>query len=155
MPRKRKIVIPKATSTYEYFNANPSGKQVNDCAIRCLALALNKSWDDAFDILAKKSKDKKLPMDDLDSIKEVLEENGYKRISIKVIKGVKRPTMNGLIPHYQDCIIIGQCSQHIMAAFDGKVRDIWNTSKKPLYAYWIKEIDYEEYRKNTPFTELT
>lgn len=38
------------------YNANPVANRVEDCAIRAVAVALNISWDDAFDLIAISAK---------------------------------------------------------------------------------------------------
>lgn len=38
------------------YNANPVANRIEDCAIRAVAVALNISWDDAFDLIAQSAK---------------------------------------------------------------------------------------------------
>ena len=30
---------------YEFYNANPKGRHVNDCTVRAISLATGRSWD--------------------------------------------------------------------------------------------------------------
>jgi hypothetical protein len=38
---------------YKYYNANPLGRHVNDCTVRAISLATEKSWDETFEELSK------------------------------------------------------------------------------------------------------
>ena len=37
---------------YVYFNPNPAGRRVGDCAVRAVAAALDTDWEDAFGLIA-------------------------------------------------------------------------------------------------------
>ena len=40
---------------FKFYNANPEGKRVKDCAVRAISLACNMSWEDAMMDLARMS----------------------------------------------------------------------------------------------------
>jgi hypothetical protein len=33
---------------YRYLNMNPRGRNVNDCTVRAISLATNRSWDEVY-----------------------------------------------------------------------------------------------------------
>ena len=33
---------------FKYYNANPLGRNVSDCAVRAISLATNRSWDETY-----------------------------------------------------------------------------------------------------------
>lgn len=33
---------------FRFYNANPKGRRVNDCTVRAISLATNRSWDSTF-----------------------------------------------------------------------------------------------------------
>lgn len=33
---------------YQYYNANPLGRDVNDCSVRAISLAEEITWDEAY-----------------------------------------------------------------------------------------------------------
>lgn len=37
---------------YKYYNPNPAGRSVGDCAVRALAKALDITWEDAYNKIA-------------------------------------------------------------------------------------------------------
>ena len=132
--------IPASTKYYEFYNANPKGKRAEDCGVRAVALALGVSWDEAIDLLvAKAHKYKDAPESDK-CVRAVIEENGFVPMKVDVRFGNTRPTMCEVIEMYKGYVIVGAIAHHYMAATDGKVKDIWNSSERPLYKFWIKKI---------------
>lgn len=129
----------KRTKFYEFFNANPTGKEVGDCAIRCVAVALNVKWEEAFDLLAVKAKSLYCEMSEAEAVNEVLKDHGFAAMKVSVKKGTKRPTLTELIKKHPDYIIAGQIANHFASVRGGKVRDLWNSSERSLYKYWIKK----------------
>ena len=131
----------RATYKYfYYFNPNPiKTRETGDCSIRSLCVATNKSWLDVYDKLASIGRKNFTVMSDMGNIKEFLEDEGFTPCKVTVKKGSRRPTMRELIKQYPGKIIFGQCSSHVMCARNGKVMDIWDSSLRPLYKYWLKE----------------
>ena len=37
---------------FKYYNANPLGRNVNDCSVRAIACATDRSWYDVYDELS-------------------------------------------------------------------------------------------------------
>ena len=131
--------IPQSTYFYEFYNANPKGKRAEDCGIRMLSLALGISWDETVDLLVPKAHKYKDAPESTKCIVAVLEEHGFIPMKVDVRKGFGRPTMCHIIKERPGYIIVGLCAHHFTCAKDGKVRDIWDSSTRPLYKYWIKK----------------
>ena len=131
--------IYKTTKFFQFTNVNPTGKEVGDCSIRCIAVALDKKWEEAFDLLAAKARESYCCMDEVEAVSGVLKDSGFTEMKVGVKKGKKRPTLTDLIKEYPNHIIVGQIAHHFATAKDGKVRDLWNSSERSLYKYWIKE----------------
>ena len=128
----------KTTKFYQFFNANPTGKEIGDCSIRAVAVALNKSWLESFDLLATKAREMYYEMSEPEVMAEVLKDNGFEQKKVSVKRGTKRPTLSKLIKENHGRIIVGQIANHFAATRDGKVRDLWNSSERSLYKYWVK-----------------
>ena len=47
--------IPKDTSTFKYYNANPKNRKTGDCVIRAISKATGMSWDETLDGLVESS----------------------------------------------------------------------------------------------------
>lgn len=127
----------KTTKYYEFFNANPTGKEIGDCSIRAVAVALNKSWLESFDLLAAKAREMYYEMSEPEVMAEVLKDHGFEQKKVSVKRGTKRPTLVKLIKENPDSVIVGQIANHFAAARNGKVKDLWNSSERALYRYWI------------------
>lgn len=128
----------KTTKFYQFYQPNPTGKICGDCSIRCIAVALNITWLEAFDLLSAKARETFDEMSRPPVVTAVLKDNGFTEMTVSVKKGKKRPTMVELIKANPGRTIVGQVAHHWSASRDGKVRDIWNSSERALYKYWIK-----------------
>lgn len=58
---------------YRYYNANSQGKFVNDCVVRAIAVAENKTWEDTYDNLSRIAKRNGILLDDVDFIDPLLD----------------------------------------------------------------------------------
>lgn len=38
---------------WQYYNANPLGRKVSDCAVRAISLATEQTWDDTYIMLSE------------------------------------------------------------------------------------------------------
>lgn len=132
--------IPPETKYFVYQNPNPKELWTGDCTVRCVSIALNISWEEAYELLVEEGKRLYTVMSNMDCVEEVLKKNGFIRIPISVRKGQKRPTMRKLLakPEYKNCVLVGRATHHVMTARDGKVRDTWNSSERPLYKFYCK-----------------
>ena len=125
---------------FEYFNPNPQpAKERGDCSIRSICAATGLSWMEVFDEMVEVARKNYDVLESMDTIIEVIENHGFIPYKVTVKRGSRRPTMQELIRKYPGKIIYGQCANHVMCARGGKVRDIWDSSERPLYKYWLKE----------------
>lgn len=119
---------------FRYYNANPLGRRVNDCTVRAISLATERSWDETYEELSKFAQAQAIMLDETAYIDEYLERK-FKKIcgckdNVKITVGdfvEKNPvgtyliTMNGHIT----CCIDG-C---IYDTFNPKDRIIWGIYK--------------------------
>ena len=110
---------------YRYYNCNPLKRQVNDCVVRAISLAENKSWNEVFTKLSKLAEKRCILTENYDTycficnnehlrIKEFLKLNPIGKYLI---------TMKG----------------HITCAIDGCVYDIWDCTNKRIWSVWRVE----------------
>ena len=68
---------PEDTNYFQFHNANPKNRHTDDCLLRALSVALNKSWDDVLDgLVAIAHKKKTIP--GVQSVYEkYLQDNGF------------------------------------------------------------------------------
>lgn len=118
---------------FQFYNANPRGRRVNDCTVRAISLATNKSWDETYRELSHYAQLLCIMPDDITYIDEYLEEHFQKvyeckECRVRVSEFVERNpfgtfliTMNGHIT----CVIDGI----IYDTFDPSNRFIWGAYK--------------------------
>lgn len=120
---------------YIKSNINPSGKQVGDCVIRAISVALNQSWEKTYIELAIQG----FMMADMPSSDNVW--NEYLKN-----KGLTRYIVPDICP---DCYTVRQFAndhptgsyvvfvgQHVVAVADGNYIDTWDSGDRiPIY-YW-------------------
>ena len=63
---------------YQFYNANKNGNFVNDCVIRAISLAEDKSWSQTYDELSYIAKQKGIILDDVNFVEPLLDSK-YKR----------------------------------------------------------------------------
>lgn len=121
---------------YIYYQPNPCGRSVGDCAVRAISAALDLEWDDAFDILAKFAKN----MCDMPSSDQVwgavLRSKGYKRVTIPN-NCPDCYTVKQFAKEHPEGIYILGLGGHVTVVKDGNIYDIWDTSNEiPIYVWY-------------------
>ena len=59
---------------YEYYNANPFGRLVNDCTVRAISLATEKTWDETYRELSDYAREEGITFSEIEFINEYLAE---------------------------------------------------------------------------------
>lgn len=127
---------------YIYYQPNPCGRSVGDCAVRAISAALDLEWDEAFDILAEFAKN----MCDMPSSDQVwgavLRANGFQKKAMPTycpncytVKEFCKDILNGMYPSGIYVLSIGG---HVTTVIDGDIYDSWDTSKETPIYYWYK-----------------
>lgn len=125
---------------YVYFNPNPKGKMVGDCAVRAISRALGESWEAA-----------------------------YMRLIVLGMQDSDMPTANsvwGKALHrsgFDKCLLAKNCSDcytledfcrdnplglyvvatsgHVVTVVDGDIYDSWDSSAETPIYYWQRKED--------------
>lgn len=118
---------------YVYFNNNPWKRSVNDCVIRAISLAENKSWDKVYDELSILAKDEAILLDDITFVDNYLDKK-YKRICYKC-KG-ERITIKEFIKENRIGTYLITMQGHITCVINGILFDTWNCSNKRIWSVW-------------------
>lgn len=122
------------------YNENPKKRRAGDCAIRAVAVATGLGWDEAFKQLAKAGFELKYAMSDVESVHKVLTDNGFSVGTIKVSKGMKRPTVDSFASSHPDMYCVLRVANHLVASGRGNYVDTWDSGDKAVYKYWYKHI---------------
>lgn len=123
---------------YKYFNNNPNGRIVGDCAVRAIAAAFNVTWDEAFDALAHNAK----LMGDMPSSDSVwgalLRQMGFIRETIPN-ECPNCYTVEDFAKDHPHGVFVLKTDGHVVAVVDGTILDSWDSSLEiPIY-YWKRD----------------
>lgn len=123
---------------YLYYNPNPAGRSVGDCAIRAIAKALDIDWEDAYAKVVVNG----FRMGDMPSSDSVwgsvLRMNGFYRKALPNTCPDCYTAEDFCIDHPEGTYVLG-FGGHVATVVDGDIYDSWNSSNEiPLY-YWGRE----------------
>jgi len=120
---------------YRYFNPNPCGRAVGDCAVRALSAALGLDWDKAKDLLDEFSKN----MCDMDSSDQVwgaiLRANGFYKRTLPDHCPICYTTEDFCHDNPYGIFVLS-FGGHVATVIDGVIYDSWDSSNEiPVY-FW-------------------
>ena len=117
------------------YNANPVANNVEDCAIRAVAVALNISWDDAFDMVCNMAKNMGVMPHNNAAWGAVLRQHSFKRAIIPNSCPDCFTIKDFCLENPEGVFVIGT-GTHAVAVIDGNYYDTWNSGNEiPVY-YW-------------------
>lgn len=124
---------------YKYFNNNPAGRIVGDCAIRALSKALNITWECAY-IKTVSAGFKMCDMPSSDSVwGAVLRTEGFYRESIPNTCPECYTAEDFANDHPNGTYVLG-FGGHTATIVDGTLYDSWDSSNLiPQYVWYKKE----------------
>lgn len=123
------------------YNVNPIARNTEDCGIRAVAVALDISWDDAFDLLARNAKQMGDVMHSNAVIGSVLRQHGFYRSAIPNSCPDCYSIGDFAADHPKGDYVVGTGS-HIVAVVDGNIIDTFNSKDLiPLYYWYRKDFD--------------
>ena len=120
------------------YNPNPTGRRVEDCAVRAVAKALGKDWETAFALIAKNA----YAMGDMPHSNSVwgsvLRMHGFYRKSIQDTCPDCYTVEDFLRDHPKGIYVL--CStNHVATAIDGNLYDTWDSTQLSPQFYWYRE----------------
>lgn len=120
---------------YVRYNPNPQGKNVGDCVIRCLTLALPSTWQGAYVQLCVKG----LKMFDMPSANHVwgalLKEHGYVRHALPN-ECPDCYTIREFCNDHPEGYFVVATGTHVVMVIDGDYMDSWDSGDEtPLYYF--------------------
>lgn len=123
---------------YIYYNPNPCGRAVGDCAVRAISAALDIDWDDAFDILAEFAKN----MCDMPSSDQVwgavLRANGFYKTAICNDCSDFYTAEDFCKDNPYGIFVLG-FGNHVATVIDGNLYDSGDSSQEiPVYVWYMK-----------------
>lgn len=117
------------------YNANPVANRVEDCAIRAVAVALDISWDDAFDQIAKSAKQMGAVMHYNAAFGAVLRKHGFRRYIIPNHCPDCYTVKDFCHDHPEGIYVVGT-DAHVVAVINGNYIDTFDSGAEIAIYYW-------------------
>lgn len=123
-------------SRWKMFNNNPVNRNVGDCAIRAVSVALDTDWETAFALIMANA----FQMGDMPSSNavwgSVLRQNGFKRAIIPNNCPDCYDAEQFAADRPNGVYVLG-FGNHVATVKDGIIYDSWDSSKEiPIYFWW-------------------
>jgi len=123
---------------YVMYNPNPTGRFVEDCAIRAVSKALDIDWETAYAKLSMNG----YAMGDLPNANSVwgalLRQNGFYREAIPNTCPDCYTAENFAKDHPKGTYVLG-FGKHVATIKDGNLYDSWDSSKEIPQYYWYRK----------------
>lgn len=117
------------------YNPSPTGRNVEDCAVRAISKALNISWEQAFNLLAENA----YQMGDMPHsnavIGSVLRQHGFYRKAISNTCPDCYTVEDFCREHPRGTYVLFS-QNHVCTVKDGNVFDTWDSSELSPQFYW-------------------
>lgn len=125
-------------SVWVNFCNNPRGRMVGDCVTRAISKALDKSWKDAYLLIASKG----YALADMPTSNmvwgQVLEDYGFKRHSLPDTCPTCYTIGDFADDHLNGMYVVGT-GNHVVTIVDGQIFDSWDSRNETALYYWSKE----------------
>lgn len=122
---------------WRYWNENPAGRNVGDCAVRAVAVALGVDWETAYLMIS----DAGYKMADMPSSNSVwgavLRQNGFYRHTIPNTCP-DCYTINDFAEDHPKGVYVVCTGNHVCTIRDGLVFDSWDSTQEIPQFYWAK-----------------
>jgi len=129
----------RETQTFHFHNANPKGKNANDCVARAISVALSQSWEVTIREMTELGIKLGLSFNEDKCIDSYLEEKGWTKYKEPRNENNKKITICQFLkkPGNDKGVIIAKAgSHHITLIVDGVVWDTWDCSNQTIHRYF-------------------
>lgn len=118
---------------FRYYNANPLGRRVNDCTVRAISLATERSWDETYEELSKFAQAQAIMLDETAYIDEYLERK-FKKIC--GCKGNVKITVGDFVEKNPVGTYLITMNGHITCCIDGCIYDTFNPKDRIIWGIY-------------------
>ena len=120
------------------YNPNPTERNVEDCAVRAVAKALDTDWENAYALIVANG----YQMGDMPHSNavwgSVLRQNGFSRSSLPDTCPYCYTADDFGRDHPEGVYVLG-FGRHVATMVDGNVYDSWDSSKEIPQYFWYKK----------------
>ena len=114
---------------YVFYNANSFKRYINDCTIRAISLATNKSWNDTYKELSDKARRMGMMMDDARFIEYYLD-NKYERTCSNSLY------VGDFIEEHPTGTYLITMKGHITCVINGVLYDTFDCRDRKMWCAW-------------------
>ena len=120
---------------FQYHNANPRKRNVNDCTVRAISLATGRTWDATYEELCKFAQAQAIMPDDVIYIDEYLERR-YPKVCDCEGMGI---TVKEFVRRHPVGTFLITMAGHITCSINGVIYDTFDPSSRYIWeAYQVK-----------------
>ena len=131
------FLYPFAMETWIYYQPNPCGRSVGDCAVRAIAKALDVNWKRAYALLTEEGYNV-CDMPSSDSVwGNVLRKHGFAK---RMIQAPMYTARDFCIDHPEEGkVYVLAFGGHVATVVSGFIFDMWNSSNEIVQYFWEME----------------
>ena len=115
---------------YKFYNANKNGNFVNDCTIRAISVAENKSWSETYDELSRIAKRNGILLDDVNFIEPLLD---YRYNQVRTYYN---ESVGDFVKRHRIGTYLITMNGHITVCKDGTIFDTFDCRDRILKNAW-------------------
>ena len=120
---------------FQYYNANPRNRHVNDCTVRAISMATDRTWDETYEELSRFAQAQAIMPDDVVYIDEYLS----RRFPIVCDCEGLQITVGDFIKSHPYGIYLITMAGHITCSINGVIYDTFDPSSRFIWeAYRVK-----------------
>lgn len=113
---------------YLFYNANPKGNRVEDCAIRAISLATFRPYKETYRMLAREASEEGLMLNSVKAVELFLDKR-YERECFNI-------TLDEFVETHPYNIYVVAMPGHLTCVMNGIVFDIFNPGKRQITCSW-------------------
>lgn len=122
---------------YKYYNPHPEAKNVTDCVVRAITIAVEGDYLEVRRHLNRIKKElKETSYKNQKFMVKYAKLNGWNKISFPAVKGVPRLRGKDFVKQYPEGTYILKLARHVVAVVDGVYLDTWDSTEKMIYNAW-------------------
>lgn len=115
---------------YKYYNANIHNNFVNDCVVRAISTAEDKSWSETYDDLSRIAKKNGILLDDVNFVDPLLD---YRYDRVKV---APNETVEDFVEQHTIGTYLITMPNHITTVIDGIIYDTFDCRDRLIWNVW-------------------
>lgn len=114
---------------YKFYNANAKGRFVNDCVIRSISVAENKTWDETYMELSEVAQRHGILLDDVNFVEPILDSRYVRECYDDTYVG------EFIATHPIGTFLITM-NGHITCSIDGTIYDTFDCRDRIMWCAW-------------------